>query len=464
MYVQQFFVDGLGCASYLVGCEGAGIAAVIDPDRDVQKYLDTAAARGLRITHILETHMHADHVSGNTELAARTGASIYVHEASEASFAHETLREGDTLDIGKARLTVMHTPGHTPESITLLVSDLTRAAEPWLALTGDTLFVGDVGRPDLVGMEAARGLAGDMYATINDKLLKQPDGLLIYPGHGAGSLCGKSIGSMRSTTLGFERHSNPALAPRAKADFIQWDVDNLPEQPANVRRIKGLNRSGPIVLGEVAPKPLAVHDSLPYFQRGAAMLDTRSKADYLDRHVPGAVHLPADEQLSNRIGFILPPEVPIVLVLADPAEYRSVVYSLARVGYENVVGYLAAGLEEWEAMGLPVTSGDVRDIEPNELSAMLETGNGARPVVVDVREAWEYRSGHVADSVHIPLGELAQRVSELDSERPVAVICASGSRSQSAAAFLGQKSFKTVFNIIGGTSNWMRAGLPLSRN
>ncbi len=464
MYVEQFFVDGLGCASYLVGCEGAGVAAVIDPDRDVAKYLNAARARGLTITHIIETHMHADHVSGNTELADRTGAAIYIHAASEAGFPHRTLVEGDTLDIGNARLTVLHTPGHTPESITLLVSDLTRATTPWLALTGDTLFVGDVGRPDLVGLEAARGLAGDMYETIQTKLLTQPDGLLIYPGHGAGSLCGKSIGAMRSTTLGFERHSNPALAPRERDAFVKWDVENLPEQPANVRRIKGMNRRGPAVLGEVRPRPLSVHDSLPYFQRGAAMLDTRAKADFVARHVPGAVHLPADAQLSNRIGFILPPEVPIVLVLADPEEYRAVVYALARVGYENVVGYLAAGLQEWDAMGLPVTSGDIRDIEPRELKDLLDAGDGERPVVVDVREAWEYRSGHVADAVHIPLGELAHRVDELDPERPVAVICASGSRSQSAAAFLGQKSFRTVFNILGGTSGWLHAGLPLSRN
>ncbi|HRF49569.1 MAG TPA: rhodanese-like domain-containing protein [Anaerolineales bacterium] len=464
MIVQQFFVEGLGCASYLVGCEGAGMAAVIDPDREVQKYLDTATAKGLKITHIIETHMHADHVSGNTELADRTGAEIYVHAASEATFAHKALAEGDALEIGNIRLTVLHTPGHTPESITLLISDLTRGQDPWVALTGDTLFVGDVGRPDLVGMEAARDLAGDMYETINAKLLKQPDGLLIYPGHGAGSLCGKSIGAMRSTTLGYERSTNPALAQRAKDDFIQWDVENLPEQPANVRRIKGMNRRGPVVLGEIKPKALTVHDSLPYFQRGAALLDTRSKEAYVAKHVPGSVHLPADEQLSNRIGFILPPEVPVVLLLSDPAEYSSVVYSLARVGYEHVVGYLAASLEEWEAMGLPVTSGDIRDIEARELKALLDTGNGDRPVVVDVREAWEFRSGHVEDSVHIPLGELAQRVSELDPERPVAVICASGSRSQSAAAFLGQRSFKTVYNIVGGTSSWMRAGLPLSRN
>lgn len=441
MYIQQFFIDGLGCASYLVGCEGAGVAAIIDPDREVQKYLDAAQARGLTITHIIETHLHADHVSGNTDLAARTGAAIYLHDQSGVEFPHKTVKEGDHLQLGNVRLDVLHTPGHTPESITLLVTDTLRAEESWLALTGDTLFVGDVGRPDLVGADAARQLAGQMYDSLFDKLLKQNDSLLIYPGHGAGSLCGKSIGAMRSTTLGFERKYNPALAPRAKTDFIQWDVENLPEQPANVKRIKALNRRGPAPLGEVNPRPLTIQETIPYFRRGAALLDTRPKSDYVAKHVPSAVHVEADDQLSNRIGFIL-----------------------ARVGYENVAGYLAESLDVWEAMGLPVSSGDIRDIEPAELNTLLQSSNGDRPIVLDVREPWEYRQGHVPDAVLIPLGELSARVDELDAERPVAVICASGNRSQSAAAFLGQKNFKTVYNVLGGTMGWMRSRLPVSRN
>lgn len=195
MFTQQFFVEGLGCASYIVGCEAQGVAAVIDPDREVQKYLDTAASRGLKITHIIETHLHADHVSGNTDLAARTGADIYVHEAGGAEYKHKPLKHDEVIELGNIRLQVMHTPGHTPESITLLISDLTRAEEPWLALTGDTLFVGDIGRPDLVGVEAARGLAGSMHESLFEKILPLNDSLLIYPGHGAGSLCGKSIGA-----------------------------------------------------------------------------------------------------------------------------------------------------------------------------------------------------------------------------------------------------------------------------
>jgi hydroxyacylglutathione hydrolase len=464
MYTQQFFVEGLGCASYIVGCEAEGVAAVVDPDRNVQKYLDAAAARGLKITHIIETHLHADHVSGNTDLASRTGADIYLHEASGAEFGHKPLRDGEIIVLGNIRLKVMHTPGHTPESITLLISDTTRADEPWLALTGDTLFVGDIGRPDLVGAEAANGPAADMHTSLFEKLLSLDDGLLVYPGHGAGSLCGKSIGSMRSTTLGFERKHNPALAPRELNEFVAFATSDLPEQPGNHKRIKSLNRKGVKPLGDVGPKPLSIRESIPYFQRGAGLLDTRSKDDFVQAHVPGSVHLEADDQLSNRIGFVFPPEVPVILLLSDPADYEKVVYSLARVGYDNVVGYLAEGLDVWEKMGLPVTAGEIQDIQPAELNDLLIHGNGSRPVVVDVREPWEYQQGHVPGALLMPLGQLSMRLSELDMEKPVAVICATGNRSQSASALLGQKGFKTVYNVVGGTSSWARSGLELERN
>jgi len=464
MYTKQFFVEGLGCASYIVGCEAEGIAAVIDPDRNVQKYLDVAADRGLKITHIIETHLHADHVSGNTDLAVRTGADIYLHEASGAEFEHKPLHDGDVLSLGNIRLKIVHTPGHTPESITLLISDTTRADEPWLALTGDTLFVGDIGRPDLVGAEAANGLATDMYTSLFKKLLPLDDGLLVYPGHGAGSLCGKSIGSMRSTTLGYERRHNAALAPRELGEFVTFATSDLPEQPGNHKRIKSLNRSGVKPLGKVELKPLTIQEAIPHFQSGAGLLDTRSKDDFVQLHVPGSVHLEADDQLSNRIGFVFPPDVPVILLLSSPADYEKVVYSLARVGYDNVVGYLAEGLDAWEKMGLPVTSGDIQDIQPVELNDLLINGNGSRPVVVDVREPWEYQQGHIPGAVLMPLGQLSSRLNELDLEKPVAVICATGNRSQSASALLGQKGFKTVYNVVGGTMQWMRSGLQLERN
>jgi hydroxyacylglutathione hydrolase len=465
MFTQQFFVEGLGCASYIVGCEAKGIVAVIDPDREVQKYLNVARNRGLKITHIIETHLHADHVSGNTDLAARTGADIYVHEASGAEYPHKTLQHNDVIELGNIRIRALHTPGHTPESITLLVSDTTRAEEPWLALTGDTLFVGDIGRPDLVGVEAARGLASDMYDSLFEKILPLNDSLLIYPGHGAGSLCGKSIGSMKSSTLGFERRYNLSLSPRPRDEFVKFATSGLPEQPGNHKRIKAMNRKGPRPLGNVEKRPLTIRESIPHFHHGAGLLDTRSKEEYVKTHIPGSVHLEADNQLSNRIGFVFPPDVPVILLLADPSEYEQVVYSLARVGYDNVIGYLAEGLDAWQKMGLPLTAGDVKDVEPAELDRMIKScTNGDCPVVVDVRETWEYRQGHVPGAVLIPLGQLSARVNELDPERPVAVICASGNRSQSAAALLGQKGFKTIYNVSGGTGAWMYSGLELEYN
>lgn len=464
MFTEQFFVDGLGCASYLVGCESKGIAAVIDPDRDIKKYLEKAQSRGLKITHIIETHLHADHVSGNSDLAANTGADIYIHEKSGAEFPHKPLKHDDVIELGNVRLQVIHTPGHTPESITLLVTDTNRANEPWLALTGDTLFVGDIGRPDLVGVDAARSLAADMHESLNGKILPLSDSLMIYPGHGAGSLCGKSIGAMKSTTLGFERKHNPALAPREKSEFVEFAISDLPEQPGNHTRIKAMNRSGVKPLERIEPHPLTIQDAIPHFQRGAGLLDTRPKDDFIQAHIPGSVHLEADDQLSNRIGFVYPPEAPMILLLENTDLYEQVVLSLARVGYENVVGYLAEGLDTWEKMGLPIAAGDIQDIEPVELYHMLQNcAEGNCPRVVDVREPWEYRQGHVPGAVLIPLGQLASRVNELDPGTPVAVICASGNRSQSAAALLGQKGFKTIYNVLGGTGAWMHSGLELER-
>ena len=469
MYFEQYFISGLGCASYLVGDEGTAVAAVIDPDRDVRKYLDTAAAYGLSITHIIETHLHADHVSGNTELRARTGANIYIHEQAAVPFDHVPLQDGDVVDLGTVRIDVSHTPGHTPDSVTLLVTDMARGKEPWMALTGDTLFVGDIGRPDLVGADAARGLASRMYDTLQHKILPLSDGVMIFPGHGAGSLCGKALAPVRSSSMGFERHNNPALFPLAREAFIEFAVAGLPEQPANAARIKGANRRGPSVLGEITPVAITVEESLDTFRSGAQLLDLRPKEIYRLEHVAGSVQLDLDDQLSNRAGFVLHPDAPIVLQLGDPeapdvpARYRQAIYALARIGLERVAGYLSEGLDVWKAYGLPVASGDLREITISEFKSLLDGPEAGRPAVIDVREPWEFAQGHVPGARLIPLGRLGEHLQELDPERPVALICQTGSRSRSAAALLGSRGYTTVYNVTDGTQGWMRSGLPLER-
>lgn len=460
MIFKQFFIDGLACASYLVGCEQQGVAAVVDPDRDVQKYLDFATEQGLKISHIFETHLHADHVSGNTALAQRSGATIYMHQAAQASFAHQSLQGGDQLPLGDLRLEVLHTPGHTPEGITLLVSDPTQSTRPVLALTGDTLFAGDVGRPDLTGAQAMRELAQQMHQTIFGVYASLDDGLAVYPGHGAGSLCGKSLRPERSTTLGYERQHNPALALHDAEQFVTYATHELPEQPGNHSHIKGLNRRGPAVLNMEALRPLAVRQSIPLFQAGAGLLDTRPKADYVKLHIPGSIHLPLDAQLSNRISQIIPADVPIVLLPGKGQPLEEIFYALARVGYENIPGYLAEGLDTWQKLGLPVASGDIQDITPQQLNQMLADG---QVFLLDVREPWEYRRQRVPDAVLIPLAQLPQRVKELDASRPTAIICEHGNRSQNAAAFLGQQKFQTLYNVVGGTVGWASAGLPIER-
>jgi len=371
MYLQQYFIDGLGCVSYLIGCESAGVAAAIDPDRDVRKYVDTADAHGLKITHIIETRLHADHVSGNSDLAVLTGATIYVHPAANAAFEHHPLNDGDVITLGTVELQVQHTPEHTPESITLLVIDKPRAIEQQLVF-------------------------GDRQAVHQD-------------------------------------------------------------------RIREINRKGPNILGEIRRRGLNIQNALADLQRGAALLDLRSKADYKTRHIPGSIHLAADDQLSTHAAFALPPDIPIVLLLADPDDYQRVVYSLARVGFDDVIGYLADSLQLWEAMRLPVTSGDVHDITAAQLHDMLQKVDANTPMVIDVREPSEQASGHIPGAKLIPLGEFARQTKDFDLTRPVAVICASGSRSQSAASMLSQKGAETVYNVLGGTLGWMQQGFPLER-
>ncbi|NOX38830.1 MAG: MBL fold metallo-hydrolase [Calditrichaeota bacterium] len=460
MIVQQFSIDTLGCQSYLVGCPSAGVAMVVDPDRDVEKYLDAARTHGLRITHIVETHLHADHVSGNTDLARRTGATIYLHEEANARFPHQPLKDGEVLRLGNVSVQVLHTPGHTPESITLVIHDLSRSDQPWLALTGDLLFVGDAGRPDLVNSQDAVRFAEQLYQSIHQKLASLPDGVVLYPGHGAGSLCGKGIGSLSVSSLGYERQSNPAFLHREKSAFVHYFTSELPEQPGNHQYIKRVNRDGPRPLGTIEPRSLTVQEAVPHLVRGAALVDTRSREAFIQRHAHRSIHLPLDEGISKRAGYVLEPGEAIVLLLEDPEDYSEVVLELARVGFDNILGYLEGGLQAWQAMGLPVNSGDIQEISVEELYQQLEQSESLQ--LVDVREPWEFAQAHVAGAILIPLGEIPHRLAELDPTKPVAVMCNSGNRSQAAAAVLGQHGFQKIYNVQGGILDWIQTGFPVN--
>lgn len=470
MVFRQFFLEGLGCLSYLIGCSQTGVCVVVDPQRDVDGYLQVAQSYGLRITHIFETHLHADHVSGNRELAARTGAMIYLPAQARASFEHQPLNDGDEVTIGTVTLRAIHTPGHTPEHMCLAVIDRTRGPEPWFLLTGDCLFVGDVGRPDLLGEEEMRQLAGQMYQSLFSRLSELEDGLEVFPGHGAGSLCGRSLSAKLSTTLGFERRFNPALQPRSRQEFIAWLTHDLPPQPANVPYIKQINRQGPPILGELyRPKPLtaqAVRDLLRGGESRPVILDVRSPAEFAAGHLPGALNVPVSNgQFATRAGWFIPPDRPIVLIVGREAEAERAMRALARVGYDHVLGSLVNGIAAWRALGLPTAWLALWTPERLRSEALTRQGEPLPGItIVDVRDPSEWQQGHIPGAVHIPLAELGQRAAELNPFRPTAVICASGTRSSTAASLLAARGFKHVANVMGGMEGWEAAGYPVVRD
>ncbi len=461
MIIRQFYIDGPGCLSYLVGCEHHGLAIVIDPDRHVDKYLELAERLELEIIGVVDTHLHTDHVSGNTELADVTGAEIFLPEEANATLDHSPIADGDVLEAGNIRLKVLATPGHTPESISLLVWDESRGQTPFAVFTGDTLLVGDVGKPEGDTPEANHHLARQLYHSVFHTLSQLPDSLIVYPGHATGGACGKGGGSIRLSTIGYEKQTSPIFYLADENAFVDYVTTQQPDRPANFQRLRALNRRGAPVVGIVDPEPLPLQDAVHYLARGAALIDTRSKAAFKEKHAHGAVHLELGPALSKRAGYVLYPEETIVLLLESPEDYETAFWGLARVGYDNIVGYLEGGMRAWEAGGFPVASGDVEDVSPATAFEMVQNGSHAQ--FIDVREPWEYQQAHPPGAKLIPLGELPRRLEELDPERPVVVICNSGNRSQTAAGILGQNGFKKVYNVLDGIIGWMEKGLPVER-
>jgi glyoxylase-like metal-dependent hydrolase (beta-lactamase superfamily II)/rhodanese-related sulfurtransferase len=455
MIFQQFQNEDAGCLSYLIGCGQAGAAVIVDPARDrVDEYLRVARKKGLRVTHILETHTHADHISGNRDLAELTRAPILLHQASRAVFDHGTVQDGDEIRIGTVGLTILHTPGHTPDSICVLVTDHARGEEPWFILTGDTIFIGDVGRPDLGGAQAAAAL----FDSLHGALLALDDSVEVYPAHGSGSLCGRAMSSKSASTIGFERRFNPALRATSKAEFIDMLMAGLPPKPPSFEIIVGKNQ-GLIPLQRSKPRPHTAREVSDALARGACVVDLRDPAAYGEGHVPGALNVWIESpQFADRVGWFAPVETALILVAQGPSDLDRALRALSRVGLDGIEGFLERGMVEWTGAGLPLET--VPQITVYELSEWREERRDV--VVVDVREPFEWREGHVEGALHLPMLEAVTRLGELPADRPKAVMCAGGLRSSSVISALKRHGVRDCHNVTGGMTAWLKAGFTIT--
>ena len=453
--IERFYLGCLAHASYAVGSEG--VAAIIDPQRDVDIYLETATRQGWKIEHIIETHLHADFVSGHRELAERTGAHIYLGAGSGAQFPHVAVKDGDEIQFGRCRLRFLQTPGHTMESICIVMTDRGQPERPQAVFTGDTLFVGDVGRPDLSATHTPQELAAILYQSLHEKLLTLPDDTEIYPAHGAGSLCGRQMSSESSSTIGKQRQSNYALLARTSEEFVHLLTDDLPARPEYFAREVDLNRRGAASLSELPPlAAFSAPEVLQLQKEGAVVVDTRPAMQFAVAHVPGSVHIALTGQYASWAARILGLDTRLIIVGEDPEHVRESQLRLARVGLENVAGYLAEGVTGWIQNGFELEY--IPQITVQEFAELREQ-EPDRIAVLDVRERGERSGGAIEKSVGIPLGELKSRTGELDREKLLVVHCKSGYRSSIATSLLRRAGFRDIANLIGGFDAWKTAGL-----
>ncbi len=460
MYFKQFYLGCLAHASYMIGSEGE--AVVVDPQRDVDQYLLEAEERSLKIKYVIETHLHADFVSGHRELAARTGAEIVFGEKAGATFPHRAVQEGDEIRIGKIVLRFIETPGHTPEGICVLVIDTEVSNQPQKVLTGDTLFIGDVGRPDLAGSRGytSEMMAAMLYDSLHTKLLPLADDVEVYPAHGAGSMCGRNISKETSSTIGEQRKFNYALKPMSKEEFVRLMTANLSDPPPYFSKDAEINRSGALPL-ESLPRPAALSPAevKRLSETDHVILDVRSAAEFGAGHIPGAINIGLGGQFAMWAGSLISLKTPLIIVAESEEKVDEAVMRLARVGIENVKGYLADGIAAWDKAGFELAT--VPQITVWELQNLLHGEGGLQ--VLDVRRPSEYESGHVPQAITVPLLKLRERLPalQLNPSRQTAVVCAGGYRSSAATSILKQNGFKDILNVTGGTSAWINAGFPV---
>jgi hydroxyacylglutathione hydrolase len=473
MFFRHFYDHQLAQASYLVGCPASGEALVVDPNRNIDQYLQIAHAEGLRVTHVTETHIHADFVSGARELAHRADARLHLSGtggpdwcyAYAADAGAALLGDGSTFRVGQVEIAVMHTPGHTPEHLTFLVTDTATADQPMGALTGDFLFVGDVGRPDL--LERAAHVAGTMEVSARQlfrslqRFRRLPDFLQIWPGHGAGSACGKSLGAVPQSTLGYERRFNWAFAVEDEDEFVRAVLAGQPDPPRYFGQMKRINRDGPRLLGEIRPVLLPVDRLAAVLQEGAIVVDTRPAREFALGAVPGTINIPLNRAFTTWSGSLLPYDVGLYLLLDDQRDSTvdSVVRQLAGIGLDRVVGYFgAAVMEAWQA-----SRGALQTIPQIEAAEVRAGASDSHLALLDVRSPSEWAAGHLPGSSNIPVADLQQRLAEIPRDRPLVVHCHSGSRAAIAASLLRARGMADVRVFSGGFAEWTRAGYPVDR-
>lgn len=460
MHLKQYYLGCLAHASYLNADERTGVAAIVDPQRDIQQYLDDAEANGWKIQYVFLSHFHADFLAGHIELREKTGAHIYLGARADAEYEFNPVKDGDVIEFGDVRINVMETPGHTPEGISLQVFDLAQSdANPHAVLTGDTLFIGDVGRPDLlasIGVTADE-LADMLYDSVN-RLKQLPDDTLVYPAHGAGSMCGKALSKETFSTIGEQKKFNYALQSMKRDEFKAMVTEDQPEAPDYFVHDAILNRKDRASLDDTMQtslKPLSVEDVLKLQHNGTQIVDVRDAADYEGAHLRNVINVALDGKYATWCGTVLSHEQPIV-VIAEAGGEEEAVMRLGRIGFDNVIGYLDGGM---------TSVGDRLDLltTTNRITApaLFEQRRDGTPlVIVDIRSEKEWKGGHIEGSVNIPLNHLRKRIAELPTETPFVVHCEGGYRSAIAASLLEQAGFGRVMDLVGGFKAWRASGLP----
>jgi hydroxyacylglutathione hydrolase len=458
MRIREFQEPGLGNTAHLVISETKVVAALIDPLRDVDQYLDVARAEGVQITHVFETHIHNDFLSGSRELASISGARIVASADACLEFGHQPVRDGDTICVGDVRFTVVATPGHTPEHVSFLVEDLSVPSEPPTLFSGGSLLVGSVSRTDLLGHEHATGLAHQLYHSLHDKILPLGDDVVVYPTHGGGSFC-TADASAGSTTIGRERRTNPLLALAGPDTFAEHVLRTMPNYPTYFNSMRAINRRGPTVLGRLPHLArLTPQDVYERHQRGEAVVDMRSIYDYARGHIPGVFHVELRPAFGSWVGWIVPPGTPVVLVSDSSEMHQYAVRQLIRIGYDDLPGYLD-GMTAWEQAGLPVER--VAILTMREVRARLQRGDPL--VVLDVRQAHEWRVGHIPDAELVEAGDIAGADLCMPQDRLVATHCEHGQRAATALSVLERRGYENLALIAGGMDEWRSDGGEVER-